>query len=132
MEQPVVLLTGPTASGKSSLAIDLALRLEQFGGATIINADSMQVYRELRIMTARPTIIDEKAVPHRLYGILPASQPWSAAAFCEQAREAITETQAQGRVALVVGGTGLYLRALVDGLTRSLPCRRPCVKRLAP
>ena len=75
MEQPVVLLTGPTASGKSALALDLAMRLERFGGATIINADSMQVYRELRILTARPTIFDEEAVPHRLYGILPASQP---------------------------------------------------------
>ena len=116
MQQPVVLLTGPTASGKSALALELARRLEGSGGATIINADSMQVYRELRIMTARPSVADEAAVPHRLYGILPAAQVWSAAAFCAQAHEAIAEARAQGRLALVVGGTGLYLRALLEGL----------------
>lgn len=116
MEQPVVLLTGPTASGKSALALELARRLEPVGGAVIINADSMQVYRELRIVTARPTTADEAMVPHRLYGILPATEAWSAATFCAQAHDAIAEAHAQGRIALVVGGTGLYLRALLEGL----------------
>jgi len=116
MEQPVVLLTGPTASGKSALALELARRLEPVGGAVIINADSMQVYRELRIVTARPTTADEPMVPHRLYGILPATEAWSAATFCAQAHDVIAEAHAQGRIALVVGGTGLYLRALLEGL----------------
>jgi len=116
MEQPVVLLTGPTASGKSALALELARHLEPSGGALIINADSMQVYHELRIVTARPTDVDEAQVPHRLYGILPATEAWSAAAFCAQAHDAIAEARAQGRTALVVGGTGLYLRALLEGL----------------
>jgi len=116
MEQPVVLLTGPTASGKSALALELARRLEPVGGAVIINADSMQVYRELRIVTARPTTADEAMVPHRLYGILPATEAWSAATFCAQAHDVIAEAHAQGRIALVVGGTGLYLRALLEGL----------------
>jgi len=116
MTHSVVLLTGPTASGKSALAMALAHRLESEGGAAIINADSMQVYRELRIVTARPTTDDEAAVPHRLYGVLPATNPWSVAAFCEQARVAIETERAAGRLPIVVGGTGLYLRALVDGL----------------
>ncbi len=116
MEQPVVLLTGPTASGKSALALELARRLEPVGGAVIINADSMQVYRELRIVTARPTTADEAMVPHRLYGILPATEAWSAATFCAQVHDVIAEAHAQGRIALVVGGTGLYLRALLEGL----------------
>ena len=116
MEQPVVLLTGPTASGKSALALELARRLEPVGGAVIINADSMQVYRELRIVTARPTTADEAMVPHSLYGILPATEAWSAATFCAQVHDVIAEAHAQGRIALVVGGTGLYLRALLEGL----------------
>ncbi|MEK9946013.1 MAG: tRNA (adenosine(37)-N6)-dimethylallyltransferase MiaA [Alphaproteobacteria bacterium] len=116
MEQPVVLLTGPTASGKSALALELARRLEPVGGAVIINADSMQVYRELHIVTARPTTADEAMVPHRLYGILPATEAWSAATFCAQAHDVIAEAHAQGRIALVVGGTGRYLRALLEGL----------------
>ncbi len=118
MKHPVVLLTGPTASGKSAIAMALAHRLEEEGGATIINADSMQVYRELRVVTARPTPADETGVPHRLYGTLPSATPWSAAAFCDAALKEIAAAQANGRVAVVVGGTGLYMRALIDGLPR--------------
>ncbi|MEQ8247929.1 MAG: tRNA (adenosine(37)-N6)-dimethylallyltransferase MiaA [Alphaproteobacteria bacterium] len=116
MEPPVVLLTGPTASGKSALALEFASRLERMGGATIINADSMQVYRELRILTARPSPAEEEAAPHRLYGTLPAAQPWSVAAFRTDAQREIAAAKSAGRTAIVVGGTGLYFRALVDGL----------------
>ena len=78
---PIVIVSGPTASGKSALAVDLA---EIFSGS-VINADSMQVYKELRILSARPTIADEERVPHRLYGILPARKPCSAGRWCSMA-----------------------------------------------
>ena len=116
MEPHVVLLTGPTASGKSALALEFASRLERAGGATIINADSMQVYRELRVLTARPSPAEENAVPHRLYGTLPAAEPWSVAAFCIDAQREIAAAKSAGRTPIVVGGTGLYFRALVEGL----------------
>jgi tRNA dimethylallyltransferase len=107
-----VIVAGPTCSGKSALALDLADRL----GGTIINADSMQVYRELRILTARPTPEDETRVPHRLYGIRPAAEPASAAWWRAAALDAIAETIAAGRTPILCGGTGLYLAALAQGL----------------
>ena len=111
-----VLIAGPTASGKSQLALALAQELEPLGGGTIINSDSMQVYRDLRILTARPSQEDERRVPHRLYGILAGGQRCSAGRWCERATEAIVEAQAAGSVPIVVGGTGLYFQALVEGL----------------
>lgn len=107
-----IVIGGPTASGKSSLA----LRLGEALGAVIVNADSMQLYRELRILTARPGPAEEARVPHRLYGVLPADQPGSAGRWLELAKAAIEEAQAQGRPVIVVGGTGLYLHALLHGL----------------
>ncbi|HYD15126.1 MAG TPA: tRNA (adenosine(37)-N6)-dimethylallyltransferase MiaA, partial [Hyphomicrobium sp.] len=108
-----LLIAGPTASGKSALALALA---EHFGG-TIINADAMQVYRELRVLTARPSEADEKRAPHLLYGHVPGAEAYSAARYAEEAREAITSVQASGRTPIIVGGTGLYFKALTDGLS---------------
>ena len=112
MTQPIVVIAGPTASGKSALAQAVA---REFGGA-IINADSMQVYRELRVLTARPTAAEEAALPHRLYGVIPASEACSAARWRGLALAAIAEAEAAGRLPIVVGGTGLYLKALIEGL----------------
>ncbi len=108
-----ILIAGPTASGKSTLALAIAERV----GGTILNADSMQVYRELRILTARPSPLDEARVPHALYGHVPAGEAYSAGRFVIEAAEAIREAQAQGRRAIVVGGTGLYFKALLEGLS---------------
>lgn len=110
--KPVLAIAGPTCSGKSALALALAERL----GGTIVNADSMQVYRELRIVTARPTPEDEAAIPHRLYGIRPAAESGSVAWWCEQATAAIAEAHEAGRLPILCGGTGLYFAALKQGL----------------
>ena len=108
----VIVIGGPTASGKSGLAVDIA---EAFGG-TVINADSMQLYRELDVLTARPGAEDLARAPHRLYGVLPGSERGSAARWRALALAEIDAAQAAGRLPIVVGGTGLYLRALMDGL----------------
>jgi tRNA dimethylallyltransferase len=108
----VVLIAGPTASGKSALALALA---ESLGG-TIINADSMQVYRDLRIITARPTAEEEARVPHRLYGHVDAGVSYSTGRWCVEASAALRKAQSAGRVPIVVGGTGLYFKALTHGL----------------
>ena len=108
-----ILIAGPTASGKSALALALAERL----GGTVINADAMQVYRELRVLTARPSPEDERRAPHRLYGHVPAGEAYSAARYALEAGEAIRAAQAAGSVPIVVGGTGLYFKALTDGLS---------------
>jgi tRNA dimethylallyltransferase len=108
----VIVVGGPTASGKSALAIDLAERLD----GVVVNADSMQVYRDLRILTARPSAEDEARVPHRLFGTLDAADICSAARWRDMAEAAIAEIHATGKRAIVVGGTGLYLRALMQGL----------------
>jgi tRNA dimethylallyltransferase len=107
-----IVLGGPTASGKSALA----WRLAEASGGIIINADSMQLYRELRIVTARPSPADETRLPHRLYGVLAADQPGSAGSWLALAGAALAEAQTQRRPAIVVGGTGLYLHALLHGL----------------
>jgi tRNA dimethylallyltransferase len=107
-----IVIGGPTASGKSVLA----MRLAAAWGGDIVNADSMQLYRELRIVTARPSPADEARVPHRLYGVLAADRPGSAGGWLAMAQDAIDEARAQGRPAIVVGGTGLYLHALLHGL----------------
>jgi tRNA dimethylallyltransferase len=107
-----VIVAGPTCSGKSALALGLASRL----GGTIVNADSMQVYRELRILTARPTPQEEAAVPHALYGVRPAAQAGSVAWWRAAALAAMTEARAAGRLPILCGGTGLYFLALTQGL----------------
>jgi tRNA dimethylallyltransferase len=112
-KSPPILIAGPTASGKSALAMAIA---EHVGGV-IINADSMQVYRELRILTARPSPEDETRVPHELYGFVPASEAYSAGRFVEDASAAIEKAQGEGRRPVIVGGTGLYFKALLEGLS---------------
>ena len=111
-----VLIGGPTASGKSALALALADRLAPEIQSVLINADSMQLYRDLRILTARPGPEDEARVPHRLYGVLPAADGCSAMHWREFALAEIRAAWASRRLPIVVGGTGLYLRALLDGL----------------
>lgn len=114
---PPVLIAGPTASGKSQLALRLAEALQPFGGARIINADSMQVYRELRVVTARPTVADEARAPHRLYGVLPVGEVCSAGRWRDMALAEVAAAQRDGVVPIVVGGTGMYLRVLTRGLS---------------
>jgi tRNA dimethylallyltransferase len=109
---PALIVAGPTASGKSALALAAA---EQLGG-TIINTDSMQVYRELRVLTARPTQAEEDRVPHRLYGVRPAAEAGSVAWWRETALAAMEEARAGGRLPILTGGSGLYFAALTDGL----------------
>ncbi|OAN67278.1 tRNA (adenosine(37)-N6)-dimethylallyltransferase MiaA [Sphingomonas sp. TDK1] len=108
----VALIAGPTASGKSALALALA---EKHRG-TVINADSMQVYADLRILTARPSEAEEARAPHRLFGHIDGAEACSAARWAGEARAAITEAHAEGRLPILVGGTGLYLRTLIDGI----------------
>jgi tRNA dimethylallyltransferase len=108
----VIAVAGPTGSGKSALAIALA---EAFDGS-VINADSMQVYREARILTARPGPEDEARVPHRLFGVLAANDPCSAGRWRAMAEAEILAAEVDGRLPVVVGGTGLYLEALLHGL----------------
>ncbi len=107
-----IVVAGPTASGKSALAVALAVALD----GVVINADSMQVYRELRVLTARPTPADEDAAPHRLYGVLPVTERCSAGRWRVLALAEIAAAQAARRRPILVGGTGLYLRALLDGI----------------
>ncbi|WP_338109616.1 tRNA (adenosine(37)-N6)-dimethylallyltransferase MiaA [Prosthecomicrobium hirschii] len=108
-----VLIAGPTASGKSALAMAVA---ERIGGA-VVNADSMQVYRELGIVTARPTPADEARVPHRLYGHVAAAAGYSVAQWRADMAGTLADLEAAGRPAVVVGGTGLYFRCLTEGLS---------------
>src|SRR5271165_3429992 len=106
-----LLIAGPTASGKSAVALRLA---EQFG-ATIVNADSMQVYADLRILTARPAASEEARAPHRLFGEVDGATSYSVGRWSRRAREILAEMG--GRPVIVVGGTGLYFRALTEGLS---------------
>lgn len=107
-----LIVAGPTASGKSALALELA---ERFAG-TVINADAMQCYRELRILTARPTPEDEARVPHRLYGVRPAAEPGDAAWWREAALAEMAAARAAGRLPILCGGTGMYFAALQHGI----------------
>lgn len=108
-----VLIAGPTASGKSALALELALSAD----GIVINADSMQVYRDLRIITARPTQGEEARTPHRLYGHVDAAVNFSAGAWVSDAAKALEEARAEGRLPIFIGGTGLYFKALTAGLS---------------
>ncbi len=110
--QSVVLIAGPTASGKSALAVRLAATV----GGEIINADSMQVYRDLRILTARPTPDEEAAAPHHLFGIADAAEAWSVGHWLRQVVPILDRLRRDQKPAIIVGGTGLYFLALTRGL----------------
>jgi tRNA dimethylallyltransferase len=112
-----ILIAGPTASGKSALALAVA---ERHGGV-VVNADSMQVYRDLRIITARPGVADEARVPHCLYGHVDAAENYSVGRWCQDARAVLEEAKRSGRVPVLVGGTGLYFKALTQGLSAVPP-----------
>ena len=110
--RPVVVVAGPTASGKSTLALDLA----RARGGVVVNADAMQCYADLRVLTARPGPADEAAAPHRLYGTEPAAGRMTAIRWREAALAEIAAAHAAGRLPILVGGSGLYLKALMEGL----------------
>src|SRR5207244_3520105 len=108
-----ILLAGPTASGKSALALALAEKL----GGVVINADSMQVYGDLLIITARPSPAEEARVPHRLYGHVDAAENYSVGRWLVDAQAALVVAERECRLLIMVGGTGLYFKALTQGLT---------------
>jgi len=120
---PLALIAGPTASGKSALALALAERMN----GVVINADSAQVYRDLRILSARPTPDEEARAPHRLYGYRDGAEPCSAADWAKDAKIAVSEAHAGERLPILVGGTGLYIRTLLDGIA-PVPAIEPEVR----
>lgn len=109
---PLALIAGPTASGKSALAIALAQRT----GGIVINCDASQVYADLRILSARPSAEEEARAPHRLFGTLDGAEACSAARWAQDAEREIAAAHAAGRLPILVGGTGLYIRTLLDGI----------------
>ena len=115
--RPAILIHGPTASGKTELSIEIARKLN----GEIVNADSMQVYRELKVISARPDEEEMADVPHHLFGHVPASERFSTGQWLEQVRPVIEDIQKRGKTAVVVGGTGLYLLALTEGLSEIPP-----------
>ena len=113
MKPSVVLIAGPTASGKSAVALGLAART----GGVVINADSMQVYSDLRILTARPSPREAAQAEHVLYGHVPGACDYSVGRWLDEATAALAAARQAGRLAIVIGGTGLYFRALTVGLS---------------
>ncbi len=113
----MALIAGPTASGKSDLAVRLALALKEAGrGGIVINADSAQVYADLQVLSARPTEEEMAGVPHRLFGTWDGAQACSAVDWANAAKREIAAAHAAGKVPILVGGTGLYIRTLLDGI----------------
>jgi tRNA dimethylallyltransferase len=121
---PVALIAGPTASGKSALA----LRLAEASGGAVINADSAQIYRDLPILSAAPSGEERGRAEHLLYGVLDGANPCSAADWAELAKAEISRVQGEGRLPILVGGTGLYLRTLIDGIA-PIPPIDPAIRR---
>src|SRR3546814_505340 len=108
-----ILITGPTASGKSALA----LRLAREAGGVVVNADSMQVYDTLQVLTARPSTVEMEDIPHHLYGHVPASRAYSTGEWLRDVRDLLSKLRVDGRMPVFVGGTGLYFKALTGGLS---------------
>ncbi len=114
----MALIAGPTASGKSGLAVALAKHYAASGQqSVVINMDSAQVYADLSVLSARPTADEMEGIPHRLYGYIDGAQTCSAARWAEDAKAEIAEAHAAGAVPILVGGTGLYMRTLLDGIS---------------
>jgi tRNA dimethylallyltransferase len=109
---PVVVVTGPTASGKTPVAIEIARRI----GGEIVNADSMQVYRYMDVGTAKPSLEQRAQVPHHLLDVVTPDVAYSAGRYAEEARKAAAEIHARGKIVVLTGGTGLYIRAFLEGL----------------
>ncbi len=120
---PLALIAGPTASGKSALAVALA----EATGGIVINADASQVYAGLRVLSAAPSLEDERRVDHRLFCMVDPGTAWSAADWAAAARETIANAHAAGRLPILVGGTGLYLTTLIDGIA-PVPAIDPAVR----
>jgi len=116
-QTPLLVLLGPTASGKTALSLRLA---EHFGGE-IVSCDSVAVYREMEIGTAKPTFAERRKIPHHMIDVASLSDAFTAGEYARQARVAIAEITAKGRLPIITGGTGLYLRALIDGLFPAPP-----------
>lgn len=128
--RPVALIAGPTASGKSGLAVELAKRVEKGGGkAVIINADSAQVYADLSVLSARPTKAEMGGIEHRLFGAWDGSVACSAARWAEAARAEIARCHEDGAVPILVGGTGMYIKVLLEGIA-PIPEIEPEVRRV--
>ena len=114
LKSKIILISGPTASGKSNFAINLAKKIK----GEIINADSMQVYKELRILTARPKQKDYQKIKHHLYGFLNVKKNFSTGEWLKLCQKKIKEIQSRNKIPILVGGTGLYFKALTDGLVK--------------
>jgi tRNA dimethylallyltransferase len=131
VSQPVLFIVGPTAVGKSSLALDLAQAL----GGEIISADSMQIYRGMDVGTAKPSIEDRSLVPHHIIDLKEPSEEFSAFDFCEHALNALRDIHGRGLIPILCGGTGFYIRALLNGLSpqpiRSDDIRESLLNRVA-
>jgi tRNA dimethylallyltransferase len=117
VSQPLLLIAGPTASGKSALALRLAERL----GGEIVNADALQLYADLRILSARPSPEEEARIPHHLFGVADAADGWSTGRWLRTVVSVLDEIKARRRLAILVGGTGLYFKALTEGLANIPP-----------
>lgn len=109
---PIVVVAGPTASGKTALSVELAVRL----GGEVVSADSMQIYRDMQIGTARPTEDEMRGIKHHLLGFLPLGESFSVAQYVDLAREKIAEITARGKLPIIAGGTGLYISSLVNNI----------------
>ena len=114
LKSKIILIAGPTASGKSKFAVQLAKK----ANGEIINADSMQVYKELKILTARPKKIDQKKIKHHLYGIQSVKRDFSSGKWLKHANKKIKEIRKRNKIPIFVGGTGLYFKSLTDGLSK--------------
>ncbi|MEZ5840890.1 MAG: tRNA (adenosine(37)-N6)-dimethylallyltransferase MiaA [Hyphomicrobiales bacterium] len=127
MQHSAVLIAGATASGKSALAIEIAARL----GGIVVNADAMQVYRELSVLTARPGAGETARLAHRLYGHVPAATRFSVGAWLAELERELAEARAAGKVPVIVGGTGLYFKAATEGLVSLPPIPADLRRRIA-